>query len=258
MSNAKAPLLAIIGGSSLDRLAALEDTRHLTVDTPYGATSGPLVAGKLNGREVVFLARHGENHHLPPHKINYRANMWALQAQGVTQVIAVATVGGISEGFSAGTLAAPDQIIDYTWGRDSTFYDGEAAANAGVVRHIDFTQPYDSALRQRLLHAAQRAGVAVRDGGTYATTQGPRLETAAEIQRLARDGADMVGMTGMPEPALARELGLPYAALALVVNAAAGTGASRQAIDLSAAEALARAAMTKVVQLLMEFAHDGH
>lgn len=246
-------MLAIMGGSSLDRLTALEGVRRVEVDTPYGAPSGPLVFGQLNQRDVVFLARHGENHKLPPHKINYRANLWALHSQQVKQVVAVATVGGINAEFLPGTLAVPDQIIDYTWGRASTFFDGEGDA----VKHIDFTQPYDEALRACLLRAAGRLGVPLLAGGAYAATQGPRLETAAEIRRLARDGAHMVGMTGMPEAALARELGLRYAALALVVNAAAGTGASEHTIDLPAAERLARAAMTRVVRILMELAADG-
>ena len=246
-------MLAIIGGSSLDRLPALEDVRRVDVDTPYGAPSGPLIFGKLNRRDVVFLARHGENHSLPPHRINYRANLWALHMQPVNQVVAVVTVGGISAELPAGTLAAPDQIIDYTWGRASTFFDGEGDA----VKHIDFTQPYDEALRARLLRAAAGLGAPLLAGGTYAATQGPRLETAAEIRRLARDGAHMVGMTGMPEAALARELGLRYAALALVVNAAAGIGASEQTIDLPAADALARTAMTRVVRILLELAADG-
>ncbi len=246
-------MLAIIGGSSLGKLAALEVTRRVEIDTPYGAPSGPLVFGRLNQREVVFLARHGENHVLPPHRINYRANLWALHAQQVKAVLAVATVGGIGAGWSPGTLAVPDQIIDYTWGRDATFFDGAD----GAVRHIDFTHPYDEVLRARVLRAAGRSGEPLHAGGTYAATQGPRLETAAEIRRLARDGAHMVGMTGMPEAALARELELPYATLALVVNAAAGTGASGHTIDLAAAEALARVAMARVVRLLCEVAADG-
>ena len=252
--------LAVIGGSSLDQLAALEKPRQLVVDTPYGKPSGPLIYGTLNGHEVAFLARHGERHQLPPHRINYRANLWALHAQGVTDVVAVATVGGIGANFYAGVLVVPDQLIDYTWGRESTFFDGESCgsgAGASSVKHIDFTQPYDEALRARVLRAAQRVEIPLFNGGTYATTQGPRLETAAEIQRLARDGAHMVGMTGMPEAALARELGLRYACLALVVNAAAGTGVSVEAIDLSAAEVLAREAMTRVVRILLEIAANG-
>jgi 5'-methylthioinosine phosphorylase len=246
-------MLAIIGGSSLNRLGALQVTRREQPATPYGAPSGPLLHGLLQQRAVLFLARHGEDHHLPPHKINYRANLWALREQGATAVVAVATTGGIGAAFAPGTLAVPDQIIDYTWGRAATYFDGDD----GVVKHIDFTQPYDAALRARLLQAARSAGEPLHDGGVYAVTQGPRLESAAEIQRLARDGAHLVGMTGMPEAALARELGLPYATLALVVNAAAGTGASGAAIDLPAAEALARTAMTRVTRILEAMAGDG-
>lgn len=246
-------MLAIIGGSGLDRLSALDSTRQMTVSTPYGEPSAPLVFGRLNKRDVVFLARHGENHRLPPHKINYRANIWALREQGVKNIVAIATVGGIAAGVGAGTLAIPHQVIDYTWGRASTYFEGDD----GPVKHIDFTQPYCETLRARLLHAAQRAGERLYAGGTYAATQGPRLESAAEIARLARDGADMVGMTGMPEVALARELGLCYATLAVVVNAAAGTGASANAIDLPQAERLARELMTRVVRILEEVAADG-
>ena len=246
-------MLAIIGGSGLGRMPALEATRHMPVSTPYGEASAPLVFGCLNGSDIVFLARHGENHRWPPHAINYRANVWALQAQGVKNIVAVATVGGIGADFKAGTLAIPDQIIDYTWGRASTYFDG----TSGEVKHIDFTQPYSEALRVRLLRAAHRADEPLHNGGVYAATQGPRLETAAEIKRLARDGADMVGMTGMPEAALARELNLGYATLAVVVNAAAGTGASATAIDLPQAESLGRALMARVVKILQKVAADG-
>ena len=251
---AGAPIvLAIIGGSSLYALPAMQITQQVEVATPYGAPSGALVHGRLGQRELVFLARHGEGHRLPPHMINYRANVWALREQGATAIIAVATVGGIGAAFVPGTLALPDQIIDYTWGRASTYCDGVD----GVVKHIDFTQPYDAQLRARLLRAARELREPVHDGGCYATTQGPRLETAAEIRRLARDGADMVGMTGMPEAALARELGLPYAALTLTVNAAAGTGNSGSTIDLAAAGRLARAAMARVERILETVVADG-
>lgn len=249
-------MLAVIGGSGLYELAAMADARKIEAHTPYGPPSAPLVVGRLRQRDVLFLARHGERHQWPPHQINYRANVRALRDHGATHIVAVATVGGIGSAFASGVIAVPDQILDYTHGRAATFFDG-SAENAGVVKHIDFTQPYEPALCARLLRAARRAGVAVQDGGTYAATQGPRLETAAEIQRLKQDGADMVGMTGMPEAALARELDLPYATLALVVNAAAGTGASAQGIDLAAAEALARAAMGNIVRLLEEVAADG-
>jgi 5'-methylthioadenosine phosphorylase len=246
-------VLAIIGGSGLEQLPGMEITRQVAAATSYGEPSAPLLFGRLNGHDVVFLARHGKGHRLPPHKINYRANLWALHQHGIRHVVGVATVGGITPGFDAGTLVVPDQIIDYTWGRASSYFDGEAEA----VKHVDFTQPYCASLRQRLAAAARQAGEPVRAGGTYAATQGPRLESAAEIARLARDGADMVGMTGMPEAALARELNLCYATLAVVVNAAAGTGSSAQAVDLAQAESLARASMARVIKILEAVAADG-
>lgn len=246
-------MLAIVGGSGLYHLAGMTALRRIDADTSYGVPSAPLVLGRMRGHDVLFLARHGENHQLPPHKINYRANLRALRDQGATQIVAVATVGGIHPELAPGVIAVPDQILDYTSGRAATFFDGED----GGVKHIDFTQPYDADLRAQVLRAAMRAGEAVRDGATYAVTQGPRLESAAEIRRLDRDGADMVGMTGMPEAALARELDLPYATLALVVNAAAGTGASGGAIDLAAAEALARGAMARVARIIEEVAANG-
>jgi len=221
-------MIAIIGGSGLTQLANLEITRRQIVRTPYGEPSGPLTFGHMGPAEVVFLARHGYGHTLAPHEINYRANLWALHQQGVTSVIAVCTVGGIAPNLGAGTLAVPDQIIDYTWGRTSTYFEGAEQP----VTHIDFTHPYDEATRRLILAAAGAARVAIFDGGTYAATQGPRLETKAEIDRLERDGATMVGMTGMPEAALARELGLGYAAIAVVVNPAAGRGASAHSVSL--------------------------
>jgi len=247
-------LAAIVAGSGLTRFEGMEVVRREVMRTPYGEPSGALTFGRLHARgawhDVVFLPRHGYAHTIPPHDINYRANIWALREAGVSAVFAVASVGGIRESLPPGTLVVPDQIIDYTHGRPSTFFDSAEMP----VTHIDFTLPYDGALRQRLAGAAARAGVALVDGGVYACTPGPRLETAAEIERLARDGADMVGMTGMPEAALARELGLPYATLALVVNAAAGRGASRHAIvvtdmarTLEATVGRARAILTEAV-----------
>jgi 5'-methylthioadenosine phosphorylase len=246
-------MLGIIGGSGLTQLAVLESVSRRTVTTPYGAPSCALTFGRLGGCDVMFLARHGDGHTIAPHRINYRANLKALHEQGVTDVVAVATVGGIGASFSAGTIAIPDQIIDYTWGRDSTFFDGSTSA----VKHIDFTQPYCETLRARLRAAAEREKIVVQPRGTYAATQGPRLETGAEVDRLARDGADLVGMTGMPEAALARELGLCYATLALVVNDAAGRGASGTVIDLTKAEALMRGMMENVVNILTALARDG-
>jgi 5'-deoxy-5'-methylthioadenosine phosphorylase len=240
--------LAIIGGSGLTELAGLEGARRKAVSTPYGRTSGPLTFGRIGGRLIVFLPRHGYRHTLPPHEVNYRANIWALHSQKVRNVVAVASVGGIRADLRAGTLAIPDQILDYTHGRESTY---SGSSGRGIM-HIDFTRPYCEALRARLQQAAARAGAAVVVGGTYATTQGPRLETAAEIDRLERDGADMVGMTGMPEAALARELGLCYAAIAVVVNDAAGRRASADEVRLDA-KRMARA-MTAVRRVLDELA----
>jgi 5'-methylthioinosine phosphorylase len=212
--------LAVIGGTGLYDFAALEKPRRVLVETPYGPASGAVVVGALAGRRIGFLARHGANHTVAPHRINYRANLWALHHLGARRVIGINAVGGIGEAYGPRVLAVPHQIIDYTWGRVSTFADEEK----DEVRHIDFTDPYDAGMRQHLLATAKGAGVPVVDAGVYAATQGPRLETAAEIERLRRDGADLVGMTGMPEAVLARELGLQYACLALVANWAAGCG----------------------------------
>ena len=221
-------MIAIIGGSGLTELANLEITHRRIVRTPYGEPSGPLTFGRMAQVEVAFVARHGYGHTLAPHEINYRANLWALNSIGTSQVVSVCTVGGIAPSLGAGTLVVPDQIIDYTWGRPSTYFEGAEQP----VTHIDFTEPYDGDTRGAILEAANLAGIAVVDGGTYAATQGPRLETRAEIDRLDRDGATMVGMTGMPEAALARELKLPYAAIAVVVNPAAGRGASAHSVSL--------------------------
>jgi 5'-methylthioinosine phosphorylase len=221
-------MIAVIGGSGLTELANLEITHRRIVRTPFGEPSGPLTFGRIGDQEVVFLARHGYGHTLAPHEINYRANLWAIHAQQVTQVISVCTVGGIASDLGAGTIAVPDQIIDYTWGRPSTYFEGAEQP----VTHIDFTFPYDEELRQLAVSSARAVGVAVVDRGTYAATQGPRLETKAEVDRLERDGATMVGMTGMPEAALAREIGLAYAHLAVVVNPAAGRGTSARTVSL--------------------------
>ena len=212
--------VAIIGGTGLTRLQGLEITHREVVHTPYGEPSGPITHGVLHGREVLFLARHGYGHTIPPHKVNYRANLWALRHLEVEQVIAVAAVGGITASMAPGRIVFPDQVIDYTWSRHHTFFEHDLAH----VTHIDFTQPYDQDLRRRMIDSAGRAELEVILGGTYGATQGPRLETAAEIRRLARDGCDVVGMTGMPEAALARELGLAYATCAVVANWAAGLG----------------------------------
>jgi len=208
--------LAIIGGSGFTQMPELEIARREVIRTPYGEPSAPLVFGTFAGCEVVFLPRHGTGHRLPPHKINYRANIWALKTVGVTEVVGMAAVGGITLGPQA--LCVPDQIIDYTYGREHTFFDGED----GNVVHIDITEPYCESLRWRLITAARDAGLDPAVEGTYATAQGPRLETAAEVRRLERDGCHIVGMTAMPEAALAREVELCYATCAVVVNWAAG------------------------------------
>jgi 5'-methylthioadenosine phosphorylase len=240
-------MLAVIGGSGLAQLANLEATRREVARTPFGEPSGALTFGRMGSQEVVFLARHGYGHTIPPHRVNYRANLWALtRVAGATSIVAVASVGGIRTDLSPGTLIVPNQILDYTWGRDMTFHEG----NGTQVVHIDFTEPYDGPLRQQLLLAAQKAGEPMLDGGVYATTQGPRLETAAEVNRFERDGADMVGMTGMPEAALARELGVPYAAVCVVTNWAAGRGGSTQAIAFADIEATVQASLGRVRRLI--------
>ncbi len=210
--------LAVIGGTGVYALAQLDDVTTVEVDTPYGAPSGPIRIGTLAGKRVAFLARHGEGHSIPPHRINYRANIAALQQVGAKRVLALNTVGGITENWGPQVLGCPDQLIDYTWGRVSTFCEEEGSE----VLHVDFGQPYTPSLRRAVLAAAKRAGVSVVDGGCYGATQGPRLETNAEVARLRRDGCDLVGMTGMPEAGLAREAGLDYACLAIVANWAAG------------------------------------
>lgn len=212
--------LAVIGGTGVYKLAQLDDVNSHVVETRYGTPSGPIRVGTLLGQRVAFLARHGEGHSLPPHKINYRANLAALQQIGATRVLALNTVGGITEGFGPRVLACPDQLIDYTWGRISTLSEEPGTE----VLHVDFGHPYTPMLRSKVLAAAKVTGVRLQDGGCYGATQGPRLETNAEIARMRRDGCDLVGMTGMPEAGLARELGLDYACLAIVANWAAGCG----------------------------------
>lgn len=240
-------MLGIIGGTGCAQLSNLEIVKRQVIRTPYGEPSGALTFGKIKDREVVFLARHGYGHHLPPHEVNYRANMWALQAQGVKNVIAVATVGGIHADYRPGMIVIPDQIIDYTYGRKATYYEG----GESEVMHIDFTDPYCEAMRQRAMEAARQAGVRFHEGGVYAAVQGPRLETTAEINRLERDGATMVGMTGMPETVLARELNLCYAAIAVVANYAAGRGTSKHGIQFGGVDTVLCPAMEEV-RLILE------
>ncbi len=239
-------MLAIIGGSGLTQLATLDLLRREVVRTPYGEPSGALTFGNLCGKPVVFLARHGYGHTIPPHRVNYQANLWALHNAKVDAIISVASVGGIRADLCPGSLVVPDQIIDYTWGRKSTFHEGSEEP----VVHIDFTEPYDDGIRQRILRAGVAAGEKIFDGAVYAATQGPRLETAAEINRLERDGADVVGMTGMPEAALARELGIPYAAINVVANYAAGRANSANRICFDEIDVVLREAMGRVRKVL--------
>ncbi|WP_266167929.1 S-methyl-5'-thioinosine phosphorylase [Dyella subtropica] len=212
--------LAVIGGSGLYSFPGLENATRHSVDTPFGPASGDVVIGDFAGKRVAFMARHGESHTVPPHRVNYRANLWALHSLGARTVIGVNAVGGIRADMGPRVIVVPDQVIDYTHGRYTSFCDVEGAE----VKHIDFSEPYTESLRRNLINAASQAGIAVIDGGCYGATQGPRLETRAEIARMKRDGCDLVGMTGMPEAVLARELDLAYACLALVANFAAGCG----------------------------------
>jgi 5'-methylthioadenosine phosphorylase len=239
-------MLGIIGGTGLTQLANLEITHRQVIRTPYGEPSGPLAFGNINRHQVVFLARHGYGHTIPPHMVNYRANIWALHSQGVREVVSVATVGGIHEQLVPGSIVIPDQIIDYTYGRKSTFHD----MNDRPVTHIDFTEPYCQKMRALCMQATAVAQETFVDGGVYASVQGPRLETAAEINRLERDGATMVGMTGMPEAALARELEISYAAVCVVANHAAGRGNSAQGIRYEDIETVLGSAMQRVRNIL--------
>ncbi len=221
--------IGIIGGTALTRLPQLTDVCQISIDTPFGDTSSDITQGIINQKRFVFIARHGSQHNIPPHLINYRANIWAMQKAGVGKIVSVASVGSINKQMSPGVLVVPDQIIDYTWGRAQTFFDQGFTMN----NHVEFTHPYDRETRQSLLDAAKSGGQTIISGATMGVTQGPRLETAAEIKRLQTDGCDLVGMTGMPEAALARELSIPYACFAVVVNWAAGIGETDN-IDLQA------------------------
>ncbi len=239
-------MLAIIGGRGLTELANLKISHRQVMRTPFGEPSGAFLFGTLNQQDVIFLARHGYGHTIPPHMVNYRANLWALREQGVNDVISVATVGGIRDDLVPGTLVLPDQIIDYTHGRDSTYFNSRNSS----YKNIDFTLPYTPELRKRILFAASKMQQHCLDGGVYAATQGPRLDSIAEVIRYKRDGADMIGMTGMPETALARELNLNYATIAVVINYAAGCRDSLERISLDEANEAARKAMGQVREIL--------
>ena len=238
-------MLAIIGGTGLTRLSTLAVAHREILRTPYGEPSAPLLFGQIADRDAVFLARHGHGHTIPPHRVNYRANLWALRQRGATAVLAVASVGSIN-GARPGDLVLPHQLIDYTADRAQTFFDG---GDQQVV-HVDFTHPYSAELRATCIAAAAAGGIEVTDGGVYGAVSGPRLETAAEIDRMERDGATLVGMTGMPEAVLARELELPYAAVCVVVNHAAGRGDSARQVSMEGIARVLEAAMDKVRALL--------
>jgi 5'-methylthioinosine phosphorylase len=235
--------IAVIGGTGLNRWPGLTVRRRQTVATPFGKPSAPLLHGRIHGADVIFLARHGDGHRLAPHAINYRANLWALHRAGARTVVAVAAVGGIARSFPPAAVAVPHDLIDYTWGREHSFADGVAAP----LQHVDFGAPYSEMLRGALLQAARSAKIPVQRRGVMGVTQGPRLESPAEIQRLKRDGCTMVGMTGMPEAGLARELGMDYAALAVSVNWAAGLGSG----DIHGEIEMHLAAGMKKVQLIL-------
>ncbi len=221
--------LAVIGGTGVYRLPGVQWQQSLSLETLYGEPSGAVRIALIGGKNVAFLARHGEGHALAPHRINYRANLQALKQAGASKVLAINTVGGITANYGPRVLAVPDQLIDYTWGRVSTLSEEVGSE----VLHVDFTEPYSSQLRTALLSACNSAGTAVVNGGCYGATQGPRLETRAEIARLRQDGCDLVGMTGMPEAGLARELGLEYASLCVVANWAAGCDPDPHEITLA-------------------------
>ena len=239
-------MLAIIGGTGLTQLANLEIKHRQIIRLPYGEVSGPLTFGEIGGHTVVFLARHGSGHTIPPHMVNYRANLWALHSEGVSEIVSVATVGGIHPDLGPGRIALPEQIIDYTHGRKNTFFDDLDSP----VRHYDFTEPYCQKMRELCKQAAKNTDEQLFDGGVYAAVQGPRLETAAEINRLERDGATMVGMTGMPEAVLARELKISYAAICPVANHAAGRGGSLHEIRYEDIDAVLGETLKRVRNLI--------
>lgn len=239
-------MLAIIGGSIVQGISILQGRRREVVRTPYGEPSSAVSFAEIGGQPVLFLARHGYGLNIPPHRVNYRANLWALKSVGATDVLSLATAGAIDPRFVPGSFAIPDQIIDYTYGRESTCQDCEEEA----VQHLDFTHPYCAAMRARCTAALTACGETFLPQGVYATTQGPRLETAAEVERIARDGADMIGMTAMPEAYLARELGLCYAAITISVNWAAGRGDSHTAISIEDMQKIQSNALGRIEKVL--------
>jgi 5'-methylthioinosine phosphorylase len=248
-------IIGIIGGSGLYSLGENFDTEATSLSTPFSELPVTLYKSQVSDIPVIFLPRHGKDHATPPHKINYRANLWALKEKKVSAIIAVNVVGGITENMAPGTLVIPDQLIDYTWGREHTFFD--AFNNEAVgENHVDFTWPYDEAMRKIIIESAKSRHQSIQTGGVYGCTQGPRLESAAEVRRLKQDGCDIVGMTGMPEAALARELGLPYASVALVVNWAAGLTSER--ISFADITATLDSGISEVKEIIVEALPELH
>ena len=221
-------MFGVIGGTGLDKIEGLVVEKYETIKTPYGETSEPLAFGSIAGNlMIVFIARHGKNHSIPPHLINYQANIWALHSVGVKNLIGINTVGSIDTKFLPGHFVFPDQIIDYTYCRKNTFFDGADK----LVKHIDFTYPFDDNLRNQFSKASEMLKLKYHMNGVYACVQGPRLESASEINRYDSDGANIIGMTGMPEASLAREIGLNYALICPVANHAAGRGLNKDGIS---------------------------
>jgi 5'-methylthioadenosine phosphorylase len=208
------PVLGVIGGSGIYDIPGLDITDSVKLSTPYGEPSDLYRIGKSGGAKVAFLPRHGSIHHIQPHKINYRANIWGFREIGVKKILSIGASGGIT--IEPGSIVVPDQIIDMTSGRDSTFHDEEE------VVHVDFTTPFCPDLRTHIFATSGNAGITIVGKGTYICVNGPRLETAAEIRAFSLLGADMVGMTGMPEAVLARELEICFAAISVITNRAAG------------------------------------
>jgi 5'-methylthioadenosine phosphorylase/5'-methylthioinosine phosphorylase len=244
--------LAIIGGTGLSQINGLKITRSQQLETPFGSPSAEFIYGNIHAQEIIFLARHGNPHSIPPHKINYRANIWGLKELGITDIIAVAAVGGITAAMAPAHIALPDQLIDYSYDREHTFF----ADNLETVTHIDFTFPYNQQLRTGLIQAANNINQLISNTGTYGCTQGPRLESIAEIKRMERDGCDLVGMTGMPEASLAKELDINYAAIAVVANWAAGK--SEGIISMTEIEHHLKSGMSNVNSLLHSFILNRH
>lgn len=209
--------VGVIGGSGLYEIKGLTIKRKKRVSTPYGKPSDQYLIGEINNTEVVFLPRHGKHHNIPPHMINYRANIWGFKKLGVKRILSISAVGGIKKGLKPGDIVILDQVMDMTRNRASTFYDGTDG-----VAHIDFTEPYCPELRKILLKAGGKIRVSLKNGGTYVAVEGPRLESASEIKSFGILGGDIVGMTGMPEASLAREMEICYAGLSVVANYAAG------------------------------------